>query len=135
MKNKHHITGILGVLAIVLTLIVVPQVLACGGGKSSMDKASCATGKATTASADAAEGKVVEVKGKLVCMHCNLKKADECQSALQTKDGKVYVLKASDKTSKLTKENKGSEKLILVKGNLTVKGEQCYLRVASYKVL
>ena len=73
----------------------------------------------------------VAFKGTVLCNHCDLHKADTCQTMFRTDRGCLFTM-AGDKASALREDAVGGKKLVRVKGTLSEDGE---LSVGSYRVI
>jgi hypothetical protein len=62
-----------------------------------------------------ASGTVVQVTGKMGCGHCNFHIGETCSAAMQTADGKIYVIDGVAEDSEVFK-NRMSGKEITVAG-------------------
>lgn len=66
-------------------------------------------------SAQPASGMVIQLTGKMGCGHCNFQIGETCSAAMQTADGKIYVIDGVAEDSELFK-NRMSGKEITVAG-------------------
>lgn len=73
----------------------------------------------------------VAFKGTVICNHCDLKKAETCQSMFRTDGGCVFTL-AGDNVGDLREEAGGGKKLVRIKGSVSDSGE---LTVSTYRVV
>jgi hypothetical protein len=73
----------------------------------------------------------VNLKGTVLCNHCNLHKSETCQTMFKTENGCLFAL-GGDKAQSLREAAVGGGKLVRVKGEVNDKGE---LVISSYRVI
>ncbi len=123
-----------------LTFVSLVVVLGCGDGDSQKtttrdsQRAAEATRQQVESSTKPVETEQVTLVGTRGCGHCTFHKGESCAAALQTADGKVYILDGFDSDSEMFQNRMDGAK-VKVTGVLTQRGADTHVAVASHEIL
>ncbi len=119
---------------------VAPALLACDSekhGEAHADGKSCATAHAASKECPMKGNETakseVEMTGKVVCMHCNLKKESECRKVFQSSKDETLVNICPETDMKAIEAiSEHGEALLVVKGEMCkAKDGSAMLKIAS----
>ncbi|RMG43934.1 MAG: hypothetical protein D6718_10910 [Acidobacteria bacterium] len=130
----RHLIALCGALLVVAAA-------ACSGQKSepeaqapaAMEQPAESAAPAAATEAPALEvGQALSIEGTMGCGHCTFHKTDDCAAAVQTADGRVFILDVGEDHELFTSRTDG--KAVRIEGTVVDAGDPPHLTVTNYSI-